>query len=166
LTDLAAVWIAFFGVAAGMAVSVLKYRLWDIDRLVSRSVTYTLVTAILLGIYLGLVVLLQPAVRPVVGDSDLAIALSTLGVAALFHPLRRRIQVLVDRRFNRSRYDADRMVATFGGQLRAEVDLVDLEAVREELLRVVGATLQPSHRSLSTPPPVTLPERFGFISTE
>lgn len=161
-TDLAAVWIAFFGVAAGMAVSVLKYRLWDIDRLVSRTVTYTLVTAILLGTYVGLVVLLQPAIRPIAGDSDLAIAVSTLGVAALSRPLHRRIQVLVDHRFNRARYDADRMVATFGSQLREEFDV---EAVEEELLRVVGATLQPAHERLAATPPVTLPERSGSTPT-
>ncbi len=162
-TDLAGVWIAFFGVAAGMAVSVLKYRLWDIDRLVSRTVTYTLVTVILLVTYLGLVVVLQPAIRPVAGDSDLAIALSTLGAAALFQPLRRRVQAVVDRRFNRSRYDADRMVATFGSHLRAEVDL---DAVRQELLDVVGTALQPSHCSLSATPTVTLPERLGSTPTE
>jgi len=100
---------------AAVAVAVLRYRLWDLDRLVSRTVTYTLVTALLVVPYL---LILPVATRLAAGSGNLAVAAATLAAAALFQPLRRRVQELVDRRFNRARYDAARTVAGFAARLR------------------------------------------------
>jgi hypothetical protein len=122
---------------AGVAVAVLRYRLWDLDRLVSRTVTYALVTALLVVPY----VLIVPAAgRLAAGSGNLAVAAATLAAAALFQPLRHRIQDLVDRRFNRRRYDAARTVEGFAARLR---DQVDLDALQGELLTVVDQTMQP-----------------------
>ena len=125
-----------------VAVAVLRYRLWDLDRLVSRTVTYLLVTSLLLIPYL----LVVPAASRLVGGSgSLAVAAATLTVAAAFTPLRRRVQDLVDRRFNRRRYDAARTVEVFAARLR---DQVDLDALHGELLAVVDQTMQPTRASL------------------
>jgi hypothetical protein len=130
-----------------VAVAVLRYRLWDLDRLVSRTVTYTVVTALLVVPYL----LIVPAAGRLVGGSgSLAVAAATLAAAALFQPLRRRVQDLVDRRFNRRRYDAARTVEAFTVRLR---DQVDLDALRAELLAVVDQTMQPTGASLWLRPP-------------
>jgi hypothetical protein len=120
-----------------VAVAVLRYRLWDLDRLVSRTVTYTLVTALLLVPYL----LVVPAAgRLATNAGSLAVAAATL-----FQPARRRVQDLVDRRFNRRRYDAAATVGAFAARLR---DQVDLDALRGELLGVVDQTMQPTTASL------------------
>jgi hypothetical protein len=125
-----------------VAVAVLRYRLWDLDRLVSRTVTYALVTALLLVPYL----LVVPAAgRLATNAGSLAVAAATLAAAALFQPLRRRTQDLVDRRFNRRRYDAAATVGAFAARLR---DQVDLDALRRELLGVVDQTVQPTTASL------------------
>jgi hypothetical protein len=124
-------------VPVAIAVAVLRYRLWDLDRLVSRTVTYTLVTALLIIPY---VLVVPTASKLVEGSGSLAVA-----VAALFQPLRRRVQELVDRRFNRRRYDAARTVEGFGTRLR---DQVDLDALHAELLAVVDQTMQPTRASL------------------
>ena len=130
-----------------VAVAVLRYRLWDLDRLVSRTVTYALVTALLVVPYL----LIVPAAGRLVGGSgSLAVAAATLAAAAVFQPLRRRVQDLVDRRFNRRRYDAARTLDAFAVQLR---DQVDLDALRAELLAVVDQTMQPVGASLWLRPP-------------
>jgi hypothetical protein len=130
-----------------VAVAVLRYRLWDLDRLVSRTVTYAVVTALLVVPYL----LIVPAAGRLVGGSgSLAVAAATLAAAALFQPLRRRVQDLVDRRFNRRRYDAARTVEGFAAHLR---DQVDLDALRAELLAVVDQTMQPVGSSLWLRPP-------------
>ena len=130
-----------------VAVAVLRYRLWDLDRLVSRTVTYALVTALLVVPYL----LIVPAAGRLVGGSgSLAVAAATLAAAAVFQPLRRRVQALVDRRFNRRRYDAARTVDRFAAHLR---DQVDLDALRAELLAVVDQTMQPVGASLWLRPP-------------
>jgi hypothetical protein len=129
-------------IPVAVAVAVLRYRLWDLDRLVSRTVTYALVTALLVVPYL----LIVPAAGRLVGSSgSLAVAAATLAVAALFQPLRRRVQDLVDRRFNRRRYDAARTVEGFAARLR---DQVDLNALKGELLAVVDQTMQPAGASL------------------
>jgi hypothetical protein len=125
-----------------VAVAVLRYRLWDLDRLVSRTVTYAVVTALLVVPYL----LIVPAAgRLVQGSGSLAVAAATLAAAAAFAPLRRRVQGLVDRRFNRRRYDAARTVEGFAARLR---DQVDLDALSAELLAVVDHTMQPVGASL------------------
>jgi hypothetical protein len=134
-------------IPAGVAVAVLRYRLWDLDRLVSRTVTYTLVTALLVLPYLAIL----PAVTRLAGNAgNLAVAAATLTAVALFTPLRRRVQDLVDRRFNRRRYDAARTVDAFAARLR---DQVDLDALATELLAVVDQTVQPTRASLWLRPP-------------
>jgi hypothetical protein len=132
---------------AGVAVAVLRYRLWDLDRLVSRTVTYALVTALLVIPY----VLIVPAAgRLAAGSGSLAVAAATLTAAALFAPLRRRIQRTVDRRFNRRRYDAARTVEQFAARLR---DQVDLDVLSTELLAVIHQTVQPTQAWLWLRPP-------------
>jgi hypothetical protein len=134
--------IALVPVAIGIAV--LRYRLYDIDRVVSRTVAYAIVTGLLVGVYAGLVLLATqvPGVR-----TPVAVAASTLAAAALFNPVRRRVQHVVDRRFNRARYDADQTVAAFAARLK---DAVDLDAVRDDLANVVHQALEPAHVSLWT----------------
>jgi hypothetical protein len=123
-------------------VAILKYRLYDIDRLVSRTLAYAVVTGLLVGVYAGLVLL---ATRVLSFSSPVAVAASTLVAAALFSPVRRQVQRAVDRRFNRARYDADRMVAEFAARLK---DAVGLDAVRADLLDVVQRSLEPAHVSV------------------
>jgi hypothetical protein len=138
---------ALLSVPVGVAVAVLRYRLWDLDRLVSRTVTYALVTALLIVPYLLVV---PAASRLAAGSGSLAVAAATLAVAALFQPLRRRIQSAVDRRFNRRRYDAARTLDRFAARLR---DQVDLDALHGELLGVVDQTMQPTRSTLWLRPP-------------
>lgn len=121
-----------------IAVAVLRYRLFEIDRIISRTVTYGLVTGLLVLIYLGSVFVAR-LVLPVEGE--LAVAMSTLATVALFNPLRRRVKATVDRRFNRSRYDADRTLASFTGRLHDQIDLTDLT---RDLHALVAQTVQPS----------------------
>jgi hypothetical protein len=125
-----------------IGVAVLRYRLWELDRLVSRTVTYAVVTALLVLPYL---VIVPAAGRLAQGAGSLAVAAATLAAAAAFAPLRRRVQGLVDRRFNRRRYDAARTVDRFAVRLR---DQVDLDALRAEFLAVVDQTVQPTQVSL------------------
>lgn len=129
-------------VPLSVGVAILRYRLYDIDRIISRTVGYGLVTAVLVAAYAGAVFLLR---RLLPAQSQLAVAGSTLAVAALFNPVRRRIQTLVDRRFNRSRYDGASVVDDFGVRLRSEIGLDDLSG---DLLRVAGTTMQPRTASL------------------
>jgi hypothetical protein len=126
----------------GIGVGIVKYRLYDIDRIISRTLAYAIVTGLLAGVYAGLVLL---ASQVLLATSPVAVAGSTLVVAALFHPLRRRVQRVVDRRFNRARYDADRMVAAFAARLQ---DALDLDSVRDDLASVVYKTLEPAHVSV------------------
>lgn len=132
--------LALVPVAIGVAI--LRYRLYDIDRIISRTVTYGLVTAALLGIYVAIVFVLTNLIRL---EGDLAIAGATLGVAALFSPLRRRLQGAIDRRFNRSGAAAARVVENFTRLLPTRVDLIELT---REVRSVVGQTMQPATFSL------------------
>ena len=122
---------------------ILKYRLYDIDRIISRAVSYTIVTGLLVGLYAGLVLL---ATQVMTVKSPVAVAAATLAAAALFNPLRRRVQHTVDRRFNRARYDADEAVTAFAARLQ---DAVNPDSVQDDLTGVVHQTLEPTHLSVS-----------------
>jgi hypothetical protein len=135
----------FSALPVAIGIAVLRYRLYDIDRLVNRTVVYGSLTVLLAGVYAGLVFALSQLLNPADQQSTLAVAASTLVVAALFQPARRRIQALVDRRFNRRRYDAARTVAAFSARLR---DQIELDTLSTELLAVVDETVQPVQMSL------------------
>jgi len=128
-----------------IALAIFRYRLYDIDVLIRRTLIYAALSAVLLVAYVAGVALLQTVLAPLTAGSGVAVAISTLAVVALFQPVRRRIQAAVDRRFYRGKYDAERTLDSFAGRLRDEVDL---ESVRAELLTAVGETLQPSHASV------------------
>jgi hypothetical protein len=140
-TSSAALWeVLLLGIVAlpvSIGTGILKYRLYDIDRIISRTLAYALVTGLLVGVYAGLVLLATQVLR---FSSSVSVAAATLAAAALFYPLRARVQRAVDRRFNRARYDADAAVAAFAGRLQ---DAVDLDKVRDDLLAVVRGALQP-----------------------
>jgi hypothetical protein len=142
-------------VATGIAI--LRHRLYDIDRLINRTLVYGLLTAVLAGVYAGAVLVLGQVFGGVGRDPpSWAVAGATLAVAALFQPARRRIQAVVDRRFNRRKYDAARTVEVFSRRLREEIDLDTLSA---ELLAVVHETVQPATASLWLQPPTGVAPR-------
>jgi hypothetical protein len=137
--------VPLVGLAAlpvGIGVGILKYRLYDIDRIISRTLAYAIVTGLLVGVYAGLVLLVTHVLTV---KTPVAVAAATLAAAALFNPLRRRVQRMVDRRFNRSRYDADLTVAAFASRLK---DAVDLDAMQADLATVVQKALEPAHLSV------------------
>jgi hypothetical protein len=134
-------WFGFAALPVSIGVGILKYRLYDIDRIISRTLAYAIVTGLLVGVYAGLVLLATQAL-PVSLSTPVAVACATLVAAALFSPLRRRVQRIVDRRFNRARYDADRTIAAFAARLSGATDL---DAVRADLAGVVQQALEPAH---------------------
>jgi hypothetical protein len=142
-----AVFAAVLAMPAAVGVAVLRYRLYDIDRVISRTVAYAIVTGVLAGVYAGLV-LVATGVFGV--RTPVAVAAATLASAALFSPVRRRVQRRVDRRFNRARYDGEATVAAFAARLK---DAVDMDAVRADLASVVQAALEPAHLSVWTSQP-------------
>jgi hypothetical protein len=131
--------IAALPVAVGIAI--LRYRLYEIDRIISRTIGWGLVTGLLVAAFAVLVLGLTDVVEPLTGTSTLPVAGATLGVAALFTPLRNRVQGAVDRRFDRARYDGERLVAAFSERLRDEVDLV---AIRSDVIATVDAAVRPA----------------------
>ncbi len=133
--------LAYPLVPVAIGIAILRYRLYEIDRIVSRTIGYGIVTAVLGAVFLGLVVGVSTLLQPITGRDTIPVAASTLGVAALFQPLRRRVQAVVDRRFYRARADAERTVASFADRLRDEIDLASLTA---ELDATVRRTLAPS----------------------
>jgi hypothetical protein len=138
--------LALGGLWGSIGIAILRHRLYDIDIIINRTLVYGALTATLVAIYFVAVVALQSLLRALTGqDSDLAIVASTLAVAVLFLPLRRRIQRLIDRRFYRSKFDAARVVDAYGARLR---DDVDAEQIRAQLLGVVRETVRPAHASL------------------
>ena len=134
--------VGVFSLPVSICIGILKYHLYDIDRIISRTVAYAILTGLLIGLYAGLVLL---ATRVLSVTSPVAVAASTLAAAALFNPLRRRVQRVVDRRFNRARYDADKTVAAFAARLQ---DAVDLNAVQDDLAGIVHQALEPAHVSV------------------
>ena len=137
--------VALVPVAIGVAV--LRYRLYDIDRVISRTLAYAIITGLLAGIYAGLVLLATQVLHV---HTPVAVAAATLAAAALFSPLRRRVQRTVDRRFNRARYDAEITVTAFAARL---TNAVDLDAVRDDLAQVVQTALEPAHLTMWTSHP-------------
>ena len=138
--------VPVIGWPVALGIAILRYRLYDIDRLINRTLVYGLLTALLAGVYAGAVLVLGQVFGGVGGDPpSWAVAGATLAVAALFQPARRRIQAVVDRRFNRRKYDAARTVDAFRARLRDELDL---DALSTELLGVVDQTMQPTRSSL------------------
>jgi hypothetical protein len=134
--------ISLAALPVSIGVAILRYRLYDIDRIISRTLSYAVVTGLLVGVYAGLVLL---ATRVLSVTSPVAVAAATLVAAALFSPLRSRVQRVVDRRFNRTRYDADQTVAAFAAQLK---DAAGLDSVCSELTGVVTRALEPAHVSV------------------
>jgi hypothetical protein len=138
--------LSFGGVPLAVGIAVLRYRLYDVDLLINRALVYVALTATLVLVYVGGVVGLQASLRALTGqESQLAVVASTLAIAALFGPLRRRLQALVDRRFYRRKYDAAKTIAAFNARLR---EGTDLEVLCGDLVGVAGATVQPEHVSL------------------
>jgi hypothetical protein len=142
ILDVSLVFIALNAIPAAIGVAILRYRLYDIDKLISRTVSYAVVAAVLVAVYAGCALALGSLVGR---DNPLAVAGATLAAAALFTPLRRRVQEFVERRFDRSRYDAERVVDDFASRLRQEVDL---DGLTTDLTAVVGQTLRPVTVSL------------------
>jgi hypothetical protein len=138
--------LAFAGIPIAVGIAILRHRLYDIDLVINRTLVYGSLTVLLAALYFGSIVELQRVFVALTGQqSTLAVVVSTLAIAALFNPLRRRVQALVDRRFYRSKYDAAKTLAAFNSRLREETDL---DSLGEEVLGVVRETMQPEHASL------------------
>ena len=133
--------VAMFALPVSIGFGILKFKLYDIDRIISRTLAYAIVTGLLVGVYAGLVLL---ATQVLSFRTPVAVAASTLAAAALFNPLRRRVQHLVDRRFNRARYDTDQTIAAFAARLKDTIR----HSVRDDLATVVDQALETAHVSV------------------
>ena len=152
--------VGLAGLPVAMSIAILRYRLYDIDRIINRTLVYGSLTAMLVALYFGAIVMLERVFVLLTGQgSTLAVVAATLLIAALFNPLRGRIQALIDRSFYRRKYDATKTLQGFSMKLRDETDL---EALRGDLLGVVTETMQPAHVSLwLRPETTTTDERAG-----
>jgi hypothetical protein len=140
------IWLGLLAVPVSVGVAILRYRLYDIDRIINRTLVYGALTVVLVAVYFGGIVVLQRFFVTLTGQkSNLAVVASTLVIAALFNRLRRRIQGFIDRRFYRRKYDAAKTLEAFSAKLRDETDL---DALRDDLVGVVRETMQPAHVSL------------------
>ena len=141
--------LALLPIPLSIGIAILRYRLWDIDSLINRALVYGLLTSLLGALYAGLIIGLESLAEAITGSQatqqPVVLVISTLAIAALFLPVRKRIQSIIDRRFYRRKYDAEKTLAAFSATLQSEVDLVQ---VREHLLAVVNETMQPTHVSL------------------
>jgi hypothetical protein len=147
-------WLTMTIVPLSLSIAVLRYRLYEIDLIINRTLVYGSLTAMLVGLYVGIIVVLQGLLRALTGhESQLAIVVSTLVIAALFNPLRHRIQSFIDRRFYRRKYDARKTLEAFSATLRDETNL---DALSDDLTSVVRETMQPSHVSLWLRPDTAL----------
>lgn len=145
--------IGLFALPVSIGFGILRFRLYDIDRIISRTLAYAIVTGALVGVYAGLVLLITQVFR---FHTPVAVAASTLAAVALFNPLRHRVQRAVDRRFNRAGYDAGQTVAAFAARLQ---DAVDLGTIRADLVTVVQQALEPTHLTVWTSPSAVTAER-------
>jgi len=153
--------LSYAGIPVAIGFAILKYRLYDIDLLINRTLVYGFLTISLVAVYFGGVVRLQRLFTPLMGESNgLATVASTLAIAALFNPLRRRIQSLTDRRFYRRKYDATKTLEAFGSRLREETDL---DALSNDVVGVVSTTMQPAHVSLWLRPDPKPKARSGAL---
>jgi hypothetical protein len=151
--------LSYAGIPIAVGFAILKYRLYDIDLIINRALVYGALTAMLVAVYVACVVSLQYGLRTLTGaESQLAIVASTLAIAALFNPLRRRVQEFVDRRFYRRKYDAQKTLEAFSAKLREETDL---DSLNGELITVVRETMQPEQVSLWLCPDMVSPGRDG-----
>jgi hypothetical protein len=153
LVNSAGWWLTMTIVPLSLSIALLRYRLYEIDLIINRTLVYGSLTAMLVGLYVGIIVVLQGLLRALTGhESQLAIVVSTLIIAALFSPLRHRVQSFIDRRFYRSKYDARKTLEAFSAKLRDETDL---DALSDDLVGVVRETMQPDHVSLWLRPDTT-----------
>jgi hypothetical protein len=150
--------LSFGIIGVTLGIAVMRYRLFDIDVIIRRTTSYAILTGLLLLVYFGSIVVLQRLLSPITGDSQAAIVLSTLLIAALFLPLRRRVQNAIDRRFFRKKYDAEQVLAAFAATVRDETDLDELTA---ELVRVIQETMQPEFVSVWLREPPTHGQHNG-----
>jgi hypothetical protein len=164
LISLAVMYLSFLLIPLSLIVAILRYRLWEIDVLINRTLVYSILTVTLALVYLGSIVLLQQGFRTFAGqENQLAVVASTLAIASLFNPLRHRLQEFIDRRFYRRKYDAAKTLEAFNAKLRNETSLATLS---NHVLTVVNETMQPTHVSLWLPPSQEVTSEDKALSEE